>query len=508
MASASERGDQAVTPGRRLRAPWRSRTGTLTAAFLAVALAGALWLAWSRPSTAAPSIVVLPFVNLTGDPQNEYFADGLTEEVIYRLSAIPGLEVIARTSSMHYKGSGKSLADVAGELDVSHVLEGSVRQADGKLRISARLFDVRSADHPWMGSYDYELRDVFRVQVEMAREVAQALALELGERGERLLVRRGTRDAEAYELYRRGRFFWNRRTREGHEAAADYFSRAIARDSSYADAYGALAELYLTDYQLNLSDRREDEAYERIRWAAERALALDDESADAHVSTAIALWWRQDWPGAERELRRAIDLNPSHATARSWYSLLLRGMDRGREAREQSRQAVTLDPFAVVVGYNDAWQCYQDRDDDCAIERFQNAVDIGAYPSAYRGLALVYVRGGRHAEALDAMRKAVELAPHRTDFIADLAYVQARAGALDSARRTLRQAKERPQEPFNVARAHVALGEADSAMAWLERSNWRWPHRAVASDPALDPLRSDPRFERLTARIPKEMGLR
>ena len=371
------------------------------AVLVAISVAGVL-VVRQRAGDPDPSIAVLPFVNLSGDAHNEYFSDGLTEEVIYRLSAIPGLKVISRTSAMYYKGSGKPLREIAGALGVAHILEGTVRQSAASLRISAQLFDVAANEHLWAETYDYARGDIFRVQEELARKVAQALALELGERTNRLLARRGTADPEAYELYRRGRFFWNLRTREGHEQAIEHFDRAIARDSAYADAYGGLADVYLTDYQLNISGRPESEAYTRLKEAAERALALDDESADAHTSVAIALWWQRDWRGADRELRRAIELNPGSAIAHSWYSLLLRGMGRAAQALEESRRAAELDPFSVVASYNYGWQCHLDRDYDCALEQYGNAIEVGEYPSAYRGLALVYAHKGMAREALHA----------------------------------------------------------------------------------------------------------
>jgi TolB-like protein/DNA-binding SARP family transcriptional activator/Flp pilus assembly protein TadD len=480
-----------------------------TIALLAVALAGAAWIFW--PGAAAPesSIVVLPFLDLSPDADHEYFSDGLAEEIITRLSAIPDLKVISRTSAMHYKGSRQSLREIARELNVTHVLEGSVRWSDSTVRISAQLIDARTDAHVWADSYEDELQAAFQVQEDIARDVARTLELGLGDRVRRRIGRRGTRDAEAYEFYRRGRFFWALRTPGAHEQAIAYFERAIARDSSYADAYAGLADTYLTAWQLATSTRTEEEAYSRFRWAAERAVSLDDESADAHTSYAVALWWKQDWPGAERELRRAIELNPGHATARSWYSLLLRGMGRPAEARDQARRAYELDPFAVIVASINAWNCYLDHDDDCAIDRFGRAVHIGStYGGAWEGLASSYAREAKFDSALYAVRTAMQVAPERHDFLADLAFVQALAGDGQAARESLRRAELQPREPFNIARAYVALGEPDSAFAWLERANWKWPHRAVLSDPALDPIRADPRFVQLSERVAREMGLR
>ncbi|HET7623070.1 MAG TPA: BTAD domain-containing putative transcriptional regulator [Gemmatimonadaceae bacterium] len=479
-----------------------------TAVILAVALVGAAWIFW--PGAAAPesSIVVLPFLDLSADANHEYFSDGLTEEVITRLSAIPDLKVISRTSAMHYKGSRQSLREIARELNVTHVLEGSVRWSDSTVRISAQLIDARTDAHVWADSYEDELQAAFRVQEDIARDVARTLELELGDQVRRRIGRRGTRDAEAYEFYRRGRFFWALRTPDAHEQAIAYFERAIERDSSYADAYAGLADAYLTAWQLATSTRTEEEAYSRFRWAAERAVSLDDESADAHTSYAVALWWKQDWPGAERELRRAIELNPGHATARSWYSLLLRGMGRPAEARDEARRAHEVDPFAVVVSSIHAWNCYLDHDDDCAIERLGRVTHIGTYAGAWEGLAVSYGRKEMFDSAMYAVRTAMQLAPERHDFVADLAFVQALAGDEQAARESLRRAELQPREPFNIARAYVALGESDSAFAWLERASWKWPHRAVLSDPALDPIRADPRFARLSERVAREMGLR
>ena len=509
MASTMTVGPAAATTAGAPPQP-RRRRGRLAALalLLVVAALGAFLYFRPRPAEPEGSIVVLPFVNLSADPAQEYFSDGLTEEVIARLAAVPGLTVISRTSAMRYKGTTTPLPAIADELGVHHVLEGSVRRQDGRVRITAQLVDARTDEHLWAESYEHELGDEFRVQERIAHEVARALALTIGDRTRRLLARRGTADSAALEHYRRARFEWNTRTREGHEQAIAHLDAAIERDSGYADAYAALADVYLTGFQIGLLDISEEEAYSRITWAAERALALDDESADAHTAFAVALWWQRNWPGAERELHRALDLNPGHATARSWYSLLLRGMGRGEEAIRESARAAELDPFGLVVAYNHAWQHYLERDYGRAVAQFRRTLDIGPYPSAWRGLGFALAQQGQPDSAVAAVRQAIALAPHRTDFLADLALVEALAGRPAEARAALARAKAGPMEPFNVARAHAALGEADSAFAWLERSNWRWPHRATRDDPVLDPLRADPRFGRLSARIEREVGLR
>ena len=475
-----------------------------------VLVAGGLWTI--GPGLSQPpdrSIAVLPFVNMSAERDDESFNDGLTEEIITGLSAVPELRVISRTSAMHYKGTQRSIPEIARELGVAHILEGSVRRSAGRVRISAQLIDARADEHLWAESYESDLGDVFRVQEQIARQVVRALEVELGERGKAALVRQGTRDPEAYRLYQRARYLWNTRTKEGHQRAIEYYQRAIERDSTYADAYAGLSDTYLTAWQLNVSDLPEAEAYARAKRAAERALALDDKSADAHVAFAASLQAERNWRGTEREHRRAIELNPNHATAHTWYSLLLAGLGRPREALAESRRAYELDPFAIVPSSNYGWQCYLARDFDCAIEQYRRTVEIGpTFGRTYARLGLAYAQKNMLDEAIGALQKAIEFHPERSDFLADLAYVQARRGETAAARQTLERAKHQPLEPFNVARAYVALREPDSAFAWLERSRWQWPHRAVLSDPGLDPLRTDPRFARLTERVEREMGVR
>jgi len=502
----------ALAPPQQSESPRRPRRWVLAVSLALIAVAVVAGLAWMlRPAAPAPerSIAVLPFLDISPRGDNEYFSDGITEEIITQLSTIPTLKVISRTSAMHYKKSNKSLRQIAGELGVAHVLEGSVRRDGDTIRITAQLIDARADHHLWSRSYDRNAVNVIGVQDEIAREVGRALEVELGG-ASGALARRGTRDPQAYEFYRRGRYLWDKRTKEGHEQAIGYYQRAIERDSGYSDAYAGLADAYLTAYQFGFSKLSDAEVYSRIKWAAERALALDDQSADAHTSFAVALWWQRDWPGAERELRRALELNPGNLTARHWYALLLSGMGRLREGVEQARRASELDPFSRSVGVNYALLCLDARDYDCAIEQLLKVREINeSWPAVYTLLSLVYTQKGMHEAAVGAASKGIELDGGQISVsLADLAYVLARAGRRAEAMQALQRAKAKPIEGFNIARVYVALGERDSAYAWLDRSSWQWPHRASRGDPALDPLRSDPRFVGLSARIDREMGIR
>jgi tetratricopeptide (TPR) repeat protein len=298
------------------------------------------------------------------------------------------------------------------------------------------------------------------------------------------------------------------RTKESHQQALAYYQRAIERDSSYADPYAGIADAYLAAYQHNYSSIPEAEVYSRQKWAAERALALDEQSAAAHASFAVALWWQRNWPGAGRELRRAIELNPGHAPARGWYALLLSGLGRPKEALLEVQRASELDPFVAENHTNYGYHCYLVRDYDCAIERHRSALEINpSWARSHAGLGLAYAHKRMYAAAIRAASKAVELRPQSSQLLADLAYVLALAGRKEEAMTFLQRAKVEVWEGFNIARVYVALGQRDSAFAWLERSSWHWPHRAIRSDPALDPVRSGPRFAQLSARIEREMGI-
>jgi TolB-like protein/DNA-binding SARP family transcriptional activator/Tfp pilus assembly protein PilF len=490
------------------RAPrWWAAAALLAAVLL---VAGAAWR-FSRGTAPDRSIAVLPFVELSAAADSSWFADGLTEEVIAGLSEVPGLTVISRTSAMHYKDTKLPLRRIAEELGVGHVLEGSVRRSGSRIRITAQLIDARSDKHLWAQNFDEELRDILSVQEQIARRVVQALEVELGDRGNRTLIRARTSDPEAYELYRRARFLWNTRTREGHQRAAELYRQAIARDSSFADAWAGLADTYLTSIQVNVNTLPADEAYQRARVALERALALDDNSADAHATYGIAMHWQHNWPASERGLRRALQLNPNHSPAHSWYGLLLSGMGRMDEAGREHRRASELDPFNHTAVSNYGWHCYLTRDYACAVEQLTRTVNLGgtyAFGRGYERLALTYVQLGRLDDALAAVRKAVDASPERPDYIAGLAFVHARRGERAPALAALRRASAQPFEPFSIGRAWIALGNADSAFAWLERSNWQWSHRANRYDPALDPIRSDPRFAAMSARIERQLGLR
>ena len=408
---------------------------------------------------------------------------------------------------MHYKGTTQPLRAIARELQVAQVLEGSVQRRDGRVRVTAQLIDATTDTHRWAESFEYDRAASFRVQEDIARAVAQALEVTPDAQAERQIVRRGTTSVEAYDLYRRGRMLWQTRTRDAHLQALGLYERAIALDSSYADPYAGIADAYLSGFQLDVLGIPEADAYARMKAAAERAIALDPESAAAHTSYGMVRWWQKDWPGALRELERSLDLNPGQAITRAWHGMLLSGMGRHAEALREARRAYELDPFAVVVASNLAIECFYNRDDACSDEITRRVVNLGGYANAYVHLTRALSLRGQHDSAFAALRTAMSMARRPDRLLAILALAQANAGRTAEARETLRRAERAANEPFDIACAFAALQEPDSVFAWFDRTPWQWTHRGNLDDRVFDTLRSDPRFAATRARILREMGV-
>lgn len=451
---------------------------------------------------AIHSIAVLPFADMSETGDQAYFSDGIAEEVLDALAKLEGLRVVARTSSFQFRGAGVDVRAVGDSLGVEAVLEGSVRKSGDRLRITAQLVNAGDGYHIWSESYDRRLTDVFAVQEEIAGAIVSALEVRLGDRGAGRLVRRHTEDSEAYDLYLRGRYAWNQRGTEGLERAAAYFRQAIARDSGYAAAWAGLADaiVLLPIFADTPTARTSAEA----EAAAERALALDSTLAEAHASLGQVLVFQGDREGAEREYRRAIELNPSYATARHWYALRLRGSGRNEEALDQINRARELDPFSPVIRVVSGLIHLDVHDYDRAIEDFRyGALEIGPPELRWMGTAgigVAYAALGRYAEAVEEVERGLELNPDHADLLALLGYIHARAGDASKARELLEDSKERGASPIDIGLIYVALGEPDSAFAWLGRQRGSF-RGAIFVNPRYDfryePLRSDPRFEQL-----------
>jgi serine/threonine-protein kinase len=469
---------------------------------------GSALAAGDAPVDPSKTIAVLPFTNLSRDPEEDYFSDGLTEELIGVLSRVRALRVAARTSAFVFKGQNRDIRVIGAALNVGTVLEGSVRRDGNRIRVAAQLINVADGFQLWADTYERELTDIFAIQHDLALSIASALRAELTSAERERLGRPPTASAEAFALYLKGRHFWNQRTPIGFDRAIEYFQRAIAADSQYAAAHAGLAGVYSLQGLSGALGR--EEARERMRAAVLRALDLDDGIAEAHAVLGAYLHvYEWDADGAERELLRAIQLDPSYTTARHYYGNLLSAMGRVEEALIQKTMAVELDPLAPALSETLAFTLlYAGRPDE-ALHHVSNALELdSAYWRAHAVLGLVYETTGRAEDAIREFERANELArarTHRTG--ADIARVLARIGRQREARQLItvlqvEAAATEAHEPA-VATAFMALGEGDAAFAWLEEAyRQRHPHLPfIAGDPRFASMDDDPRFINLMRRV-------
>jgi eukaryotic-like serine/threonine-protein kinase len=491
---------------------WWVRAIALAAGLSAVLLASYLVLTRDESSSGAPpaSAAVLPFVDLSPGKDQEYFSDGLTEELITSLSQVEGLRVAARTSSFQFKGRSADVREVGRNLDVGAVLEGSVRKSGNRLRIAAQLVNVADGYQLWSQAYDRELTDVFAVQEEIARAIVEALRLRLGVAEGAALSAAPTKDLEAYDLYLKGRFAWNQRSAAALPEAVRYLEQAVARDSGFARAYAALADAYILLVPYAGASR--ETTWPKARAAAEKALALDSTLAEAHTSLAYGtMIYEWDWPAAEASFRRAIAANPNYATGHHWYGDFLAGRGRLEESLREMRRAHALDPLSRIIGVELAWVYYLMGRNDEAVTQIRRTLALDPdYPQGGMILGLVFIAEGRYAEAIQTLRQAIARHGEYDPLNGALVYAYARSGDRATALRLLGELVERSKRgevgPFALAIAYTGLGETDRAIETLHRAIDQRDIFLAESffDPLLHPLRSDPRFRRVEER----MGLR
>lgn len=472
-----------------------------------VVCSGEPWKPGKPESTDSRRLAVLPLINTSPDPSDAYFADGLTEELIYTLAQLPELKVIAHTSVLRYRGTDKSIAEIGAELGVGSLLEGSVRKAGNRLRIMLQLIDPQSEEHLWAQAYDGALGDVFALQTDIATRVAQALRVTLLEEEQWKVERTPTANMEAYTAYLKGRYLWNHRNEADLRKAIAYFQEAADLDPDYALAYVGLADAYalLPDY----GNVPPQEAYPLAREAALKALELDDSLAEAHASLGIIVAHQAfDLATAERELRRAIELNPNYATAHHWYASVLSYTHRFQEAVEAMTRALELDPLSLILNRNLAVALVKARRTDEAIAAFQRVLELDpSFSYANLWLGLAYAQKGDFREALAAVARE-EASWGWTPWLevvrAMVKEMSGHRGALRAAKQALAQRAERmyvPPSCFGVC--YLLLGELDQGFAWLERAfaeRDEWLLTVMTSS-ALDPVRTDPRFEALLAKL-------
>jgi TolB-like protein/predicted Ser/Thr protein kinase len=446
------------------------------------------------------SIAVLPLGDLSGNPREDYFADGVTEALITELAQIDGLRVISRTSVMVYKGARKPLPQIARELQVDAVVDGSVQRSGDKVRINAQLIEASTDRHLWAKSYERDLRDILTVQSAVAKAIADEVQIKLTPQEQARLAKPRQVNPEALEAYLAGRFYWNKRTAEGLEKSIAYFTRAITKDPNYALAYAGLADSY--HVLPELSGVPVEEAFPKARSAALKALEIDDSLGEAHSALAnVKEDYDWDWKGAEEEYKRAIELSPGHVLAHASYSNLLFELGRLPEALSEARVAQQLDPLSAIANDNLSGVLYYAGQYDQAVEQCRKTLDIDPMsPQAHRHLGQVYVQKQFYGEAVSELKKAVELSRGSTEALAELGYVFAVSGKKDDARRALLELKSATDaSPYRLAIVYAGLAEKEKALEALKEAvNRRSPgvvHLKVS--PVFQELRSDERFQEL-----------
>jgi eukaryotic-like serine/threonine-protein kinase len=478
---------------------------------LLLALGAYVALRWLKPPGVAPlaSAAVLPFVDLSPQKDQEYFSDGLTDELITTLSQVPGLRVAARTSSFQFKGRSPDVHEVGRKLDVGAVLEGSVRKSGNRLRVSTQLISVKDGYQLWSESYDRDLADVFAVQEDVARSIVAALRVRLAPARDSALAVRLTGDLQAYDLYLKGRFAWNQRTGPALRDAVRYLEQAVARDSTFARAWAGLADAYIL--VVPYAGGTPADTWRKAQAAANKALSLDSTSAEAYTSLGYGeMVYGWDWPAAEASFQRAIAADPNYATGHHWYGDFLAGRGRLDESLAQMRRAHELDPLSRQIGVEWGWVSYLMHRNDEAAAHIRETLELDPnYAQAHLRLGLVQIQQRRYPEAIASLQRAIDLGAFYPHAAGGLAFAYAVSGDRGAARRIVNDLERRSTRelvpPFFIAEAYAGLGETARGIDWLNRGidqrDIYIPENFF--DPLLDPLRSDPRFEQLS----KRMGL-
>jgi len=465
----------------------------------------------SIPTPARPSrvmLAVLPFENMSGRKDQEYFSEGLTEEMITQLGRMnpDRFGVIARTSAMRYKNSTKTIHQIGQELNVSHILEGSVRRASGRVRITAQLIQVSDQTHLWAESYERSSGDILALQSDVAEEVARQIQIRLSPREHGRIAASASISADAYEAYLRGRYLWNQRTLEALQKSIKQFEKAIRTDSNYAAAFAGMADSYLTlqddGYLPTL------EATAAAKRAASEAIRHDKTLAEPHISLAHAYFHEFNWCAAEREFKRGLELNPNYAIGHFYFANYFLAQGQLENALAEAQHAKALDPVSLPVRSNTAMALYYAGQYDQAIEQCLQVLEIDPdFCRSYEDLGRVYWKKGMRGEAIRAFKKAVRCSSRGSLYVAQLAQAYAAEGRREDALHLLEELTERAREryvsPYAFALVHTGMGNKDQAFAWLSRA---YDERAstlpfLKTNPALASLHSDPRFHTLIRRM-------
>jgi len=483
---------------------------------LAVVATGLLIFQFVRPRSTSPSaatisnksIAVLPFDNLSGDPQNAYFSEGVQDEILTRLAKIAELKVISRTSTQRFKSAPNDLRQIAQQLGVENILEGSVQKANDQVRVNVQLINALTDAHLWADTYDRKLTDIFAVETEIAKTVADVLQAKLTGSEQHVIAARPTANSEAHQLYLKGRFFWNKRTGDDLKKSIDYFQQAIAADPNYALAYAGVADAYV--FLPGYTAGSPQDCYPKAKAAAKKALELDDTLAEAHTTLAIALLlYDFDFAQAIREFQHAIELNPNYATAHQQYGNIgLIDLGRFDDAIAEGNRAAELDPLSLVINADVGANYYYARRYDEAIAQLRKTLEMDpGYYYAYITLGEALEMKGAGDTAIAEYQKARALNDDPS-VLGLLAHAYAASGTKTEALKILDQlkalSKQRYVAAYSFTLVYLGLGDKEEALHWLEQS---YQDRAggdiegIRVDPFLDSLRGDPRFEALAEKV-------
>lgn len=500
-----------TTPG-----PVHRRAGTWLLVGLTLLAVVSLLAFWgSRRTSTVPTVsqrktvlAVLPFDNLSRDPDQEFFSDGLTQDIVAQVGKLnpDRLTVISHRSVAKYKGSTLSAKEIGKELNADYLVQGSVRRAADRMRVTVELIQAQDQTDIWTESYDRELKDVLAMQDSVVRSIASQIHIALSEEQEKRLATPRQVSPAAYEAYLKGRYYWNKRTGESMQKAEQYFEQAIQNDPTYAAAYSGLADCNsgMTWHGF----KSPAEALPKAYAAARKAIEINPESAQAHASLGLAMSHRWDWTGAEAEFRRALQLDPQYANAHHWYGDYLSIRSRHDEALAEAKHALQLDPLNLMISTWVGLRYYQARDYSRAIEQNRNSVDLDPnFAAAHLLLGQDLLGAGLHSEAIDELKKAANLSGDSPLYTAQVAVALARAGqtreALVIAHELETISRKRYVSPYGLAQIHAALNEKDETFKWLQaaytdHSVWMG---YLAVDPIFDSYRSDERFKDLLRRV-------
>jgi len=472
-----------------------------------VVLAASLGFWFLRPARAIDSVAILPFTNSGADPNTEYLSDGITESIIDSISQLPNLRVMAWTTVARYKSQTKDPLAIGGELGVKSVLTGKIVQSGNQLQIQTELVDLATGSRLWGEQYTRQLSDVIPLQKEISLRISEKLRLKLSGADEQKLKKNTTADPEAYTLYLKGRYFWNKRSEEGMRKAISYFQHAIDRDPGYALAYAGLADAY------NLGDdwgsTPPSESFPRAKAAALRALDLDDSLAEAHTSLAfVKANYDWDFPGAEEEFQRAIALNPNYATAHQWYAMYLVPMRRFAEAEREIKVAQDLDPLSLIISLGVGEIFEWERNYDAAFRQYQKTLELDpSFIGTYGHLSTIYEHKGMYREAVEAAKKVAVLKGNN-DEVSEMERVFRKNGYPGLDQMNLRrdfeaQAQGKYVRSSEIAENYLRTGNKPQALHWLEKAFEERDSSLVflPIDAEFDPLRSDPQFQELLKKI-------